>query len=59
MNNDGWQATRKEARLPLVRIHDLRHTFACLLRAAGDRYAAPFGAPNTVTGGGGPLSFST
>jgi integrase len=37
MNNNGWRAARKEAGLPLVRIHDLRHAFACRLRAAGDR----------------------
>jgi len=35
MNNNGWQQARHEARLPLVRVHDLRHTFACRLRAAG------------------------
>jgi len=35
MNNNGWQQARREARLPLVRVHDLRHSFACRLRAAG------------------------
>lgn len=35
MNNNGWQQARGEARLPLVRVHDLRHSFACRLRAAG------------------------
>ena len=35
MNNNGWQRARYEARLPLVRVHDLRHSFACRLRAAG------------------------
>jgi integrase len=35
MNNNGWQQARHEARLPLVRVHDLRHSFACRLRAAG------------------------
>ena len=35
MNNNGWQQARYEARLPLVRVHDLRHSFACRLRAAG------------------------
>ena len=35
MNNNGWQRARREAGLPLVRVHDLRHSFACRLRAAG------------------------
>ena len=35
MNNNGWQQARHEAGLPLVRVHDLRHSFACRLRAAG------------------------
>jgi integrase len=35
MNNSGWQQARSQARLPLVRVHDLRHSFACRLRAAG------------------------
>jgi len=35
MNNSGWQDARREVRLPLVRVHDLRHSFACRLRAAG------------------------
>jgi len=35
MNNTAWQRARKEVGLPRVRIHDLRHTFACRLRAAG------------------------
>jgi integrase len=35
MNNNGWQCARREAKVPLVRIHDLRHSFACRLRAAG------------------------
>ena len=25
MNNNGWQEARREAGLPLVRVHDLRH----------------------------------
>ena len=29
MNNNGWQQARQEAGLPLVRVHDLRHSFAC------------------------------
>jgi len=35
MNNNGWQRARRDAGLPLVRVHDLRHSFACRLRAAG------------------------
>ncbi len=35
MNNKGWQCARRDAGLPLVRVHDLRHSFACRLRAAG------------------------
>lgn len=35
MNNNGWQQARREAGVPAVRVHDLRHTFACRLRAAG------------------------
>jgi hypothetical protein len=35
MNNSGWQDARRDAGLPFVRVHDLRHSFACRLRAAG------------------------
>lgn len=35
MNNNGWQQARRQAGLRSVRIHDLRHTYACRLRAAG------------------------
>ena len=35
MNNNGWQQARRDAGLRAVRVHDLRHTFACRLRAAG------------------------
>ena len=35
MNNTVWQRVRREAGLCAVRIHDLRHTFGCRLRAAG------------------------
>jgi integrase len=35
MNNNGWQQARCESGLPLVRVHDLRHSFGCRLRAAG------------------------
>ena len=35
MNNTAWQRARREVGLQTVRIHDLRHTFACRLRAVG------------------------
>src|ERR1700674_1047656 len=35
MNNRGWQDARRDAGLSLHRIHHLRHSFACRLRAAG------------------------
>jgi len=35
MNNNAWQRVRREAGHQGVRIHDLRHTFTCRLRAAG------------------------
>jgi hypothetical protein len=35
MNNTAWQRARREAGLQRVRIHDLRHTYGCRLRAAG------------------------
>lgn len=35
MNNTGWQRARRKAGLRGVRVHDLRHTFATRLRAAG------------------------
>lgn len=35
MNNTAWQNARRRAGLCSARIHDLRHTFACRLRAAG------------------------
>jgi len=35
MNNTAWQTTRREAGLREGRVHDLRHTYACRLRAAG------------------------
>jgi integrase len=35
MNNTAWQRARRKANLRPVRIHDLRHTFGCRLRAAG------------------------
>jgi integrase len=35
MNNTAWQNGRREVGLRYLRVHDLRHTFACRLRAAG------------------------
>lgn len=35
MNNTAWKRVRHKMGLPRVRIHDLRHTFASRLRAAG------------------------
>jgi integrase len=35
MNNTAWRRARREAGLREVRVHDLRHTFACRLRACG------------------------
>ncbi|MHB8623618.1 MAG: tyrosine-type recombinase/integrase [Sulfuricaulis sp.] len=35
MNNTAWKHTRKKVGLRAARIHDLRHTFAGRLRAAG------------------------
>ena len=33
MNNTAWQQARRETGLRSVRVHDLRHTYACRLRA--------------------------
>jgi len=35
MNNTTWQRARRQAGLPGVRVHDLRHTFGTRLRASG------------------------
>ncbi len=35
MLNSAWLEARKRANLPLVRVHDLKHTFGRRLRAAG------------------------
>ena len=35
MNNTAWKRARRAANLHDVRVHDLRHTFATRLRAAG------------------------
>jgi integrase len=54
MNNTAWQRARKEVSLPRVRVHDLRHTFATRLRAAGvlaeDRAALLGHAVQSMTG---------
>jgi len=54
INNSGWQKARREAGLRYVRVHDLRHTFACRLRAAGvsdeDRCALLGHATHTMSG---------
>jgi integrase len=54
MNNNGWQKARREVGLRLARVHDLRHTFACRLRAAGvseeDRCALLGHADHSMSG---------
>lgn len=35
MNNTSWQKARERAKLPQVRVHDLKHTFGRRLRSAG------------------------
>lgn len=35
MNNTSWQKARSRAKLPQVRVHDLKHTFGRRLRSAG------------------------
>ncbi|WP_286863800.1 tyrosine-type recombinase/integrase [Herbaspirillum sp.] len=35
MGNNGWNQARERAKLPQVRVHDLRHTYGTRLRAAG------------------------
>lgn len=35
MGNNGWKQARERAKLPQVRVHDLRHTYGTRLRAAG------------------------
>jgi len=35
MNTTSWKKARKAAKLPYVRVHDLKHTFGRRLRAAG------------------------
>jgi integrase len=54
INNNGWQKARREAGPRYVRVHDLRHTFACRLRAAGvsdeDRCALLGHATHSMSG---------
>ncbi|NCF21030.1 MAG: tyrosine-type recombinase/integrase [Haliea sp.] len=38
IHNWGWKLARERAKLPQVRVHDLRHTFGHRLRAAGVSY---------------------
>ncbi len=35
MNSSAWRKARIRAKLPQVRVHDLKHTFGRRLRAAG------------------------
>ncbi len=35
INNSAWKRARRDAGLPQVRVHDLKHTFGRRLRAAG------------------------
>ena len=35
MHNTAWQSARRSAQLPQVRVHDLKHTYARRVRAAG------------------------
>jgi len=54
MNNTGWQNARRAVGLRQMRVHDLRHTFACRLRAAGvtaeDRSALLGHAEHSMSG---------
>jgi integrase len=53
MNNTAWQSARKTIGVQQVRVHDLRHTYATRLRAAGvsaeDRAALLGHACNSMT----------
>ncbi len=40
MMSSAWLRARKHVRLPQVRVHDLKHTFSCRLRAAGVSFVA-------------------
>lgn len=54
MNNTGWQYARRAVGLERLRVHDVRHTFACRLRAAGvtaeDRAALLGHAEHSMSG---------
>ena len=54
MNNTGWQNARRAVGLVRMRVHDLRRTFACRLRAAGlseeDRCALLGHAEHSMSG---------
>jgi integrase len=54
MNNTGWRNARRAVGLGRLRVHDLRHTFACRLRAAGvaaeDRAAMLGHAEHSMSG---------
>lgn len=54
MNNTAWQTARRSVGLEMARIHDLRHTYGCRLRAAGvseeDRAALLGHACHSMTG---------
>lgn len=54
MNNTGWQNARRAVGLKQMRVHDLRHTYACRLRAAGvsaeDRSALLGHAEDSMSG---------
>jgi integrase len=54
MNNTGWQNARRAVGLGQMRVHDLRHTYACRLRAAGvsaeDRSALLGHADHSMSG---------
>jgi integrase len=38
INNSGWKTARRKADLPLLRVHDLKHTYGRRLRAADVRF---------------------
>ena len=49
INNGGWQRARAAAGIPMMRVHDLRHTFSSRLRLAG----VPQEDRNALMGHGG------
>jgi integrase len=61
VNNKGWQQARYEAGLPLVRVHDLRHSFAAfpaIRRSRGDPMS-PAPAVDRVSGDEQRISFAS